>query len=255
MSAERHRSDDLAPRRTIATRRCPSHLRTSPRIEGHLDAAPGVMGDSPGDRRRGLPSCRSRPEAPIPSSGASDESLRARDEDGRHHVVQTLANVEPTQIFPDTSDPGFTLFDHMRVGPFLDHSARARSSVSWFSGHVTLALAEERFPDARTLVLLRDPVERHVVVPAALPESSTEHQDLPIEAIYEDECVLHPVHPGPPDPDPVDDPGRNPGGKSQQSGSAASRLTRRSKIEARSPDREGRANGQADVGGDRPRPD
>jgi len=102
-------------------------------------------------------------------------------------VHNARANIPLDEVFPNSTELGAKLLQHMGVGPFLELPAEQRERTRWFSGHVTLAVAEDAFPDTRTVVLLRDPVERTLSYLRHCQQHHAEHRGLSLEEIYEDE--------------------------------------------------------------------
>jgi hypothetical protein len=105
-------------------------------------------------------------------------------------VRNALQNVPADQVFPrplDEPDPVIQILTYMAVSPFAALDAEQRAHLRWLSAHVPLSVAETDCPEARTVLLLRDPVERTLSYLRHCQQRHPEHADLPMEAIYEDE--------------------------------------------------------------------
>ena len=100
------------------------------------------------------------------------------------------ANYPPDQVFPperDEADPVSGILQYMAVTPFAALDAEHLARLRFLSGHVPLSVAETTCPDATTIVLVRDPVERTLSYLRHCQWRHPEHAELSLEEIYEDE--------------------------------------------------------------------
>jgi Sulfotransferase family len=102
---------------------------------------------------------------------------------------QAAPNFARGEMFPNPFEDLTDLEKILRsieVRRFFDMPTEQRDQIRFFAGHVPYAAAAMTCPEAITLAIVRDPVDRTLSYLRHCQRGHAEHQSLPLEEIYED---------------------------------------------------------------------